>query len=334
MHVFTSRRSALILAYAALLLACGSYGGPSGGGDGLPTRAIGPWDFARESAEPDAPFASVLPETQQAARLFGHRLDDGRILLARTETDDALWAVRTWSSTDGRTFEEAETLLTAEDLDETLTDLHGLPREGRWLFVGIAEDGLPRLAHQQDNGDWRLTDPFDLSADLRLTSPTLVSVEDRFMLWAVVVPTEGARRLIRLDAEDLAGPWTWGETDLAGGVDCRSSSGQAAPCWDREGPLTFDIRKATTPLGRPIWRLWYTSGSTRSLPGFAASWDGVTWSRFVFNPLLAEEGGQWRWPVALRTPEGALLFGERQPSRGLPRTLSGTWIATGSADTW
>ena len=61
------------------------------------------------------------------------------------------------------------------------------------------------------------------------------------------------------------------------------------PCWDGVGIEGAEVRVATTDLGRQIFRMFYSGHrGGRSNLGFASSWDGLTWERFPYNPIVSD----------------------------------------------
>ena len=56
--------------------------------------------------------------------------------------------------------------------------------------------------------------------------------------------------------------------------------------WEKEGISGAEVRVEATATGRELYRMVYAG--VGGGVGFAASVDGVTWSRFAFNPVLEE----------------------------------------------
>lgn len=93
---------------------------------------------------------------------------------------------------------------------------------------------------------------------------------------------------------------------LAPATDCTSPMGAPVACWNQDGVLEPEVRIATTGADRKVYRMFFTgmSNGDASL-GFAASWDGFTFSPYAFNPVL--EGGKSQ-PTNLRVGERYLLY--------------------------
>lgn len=73
------------------------------------------------------------------------------------------------------------------------------------------------------------------------------------------------------------------------------------------------VRQVTSPLGRPLWDMWYVAlpeGASRSSAtalSFAGSFDGYVWSRYPDNPILSPSGGVAS-PWVRQEPEGVALY--------------------------
>lgn len=258
-----------------VMTACASQGGDDGGSANLPGRGIAGW-----VASGEGPLFPTDPQSAASTEFGGPFIHvDG--------DEVAVW----YHQKDGETFSLYRVLGTIPTSSEPLG--FGPPQrvtvEGRdpslipdpndptrLLLAYSATDGL-RIAR----GDGLVFE--DLDVDLPSgASPSLVVVEGRLSLYALV---DGV--LTVSEATDTL-VFTAPVPVLDAGSDCVDLSGESEPCWD--GVLVdAEVRLAKTPTGRRLWRVFYaarpgSSGSTAI--GFAASDDGLTFSRYAFNPVL------------------------------------------------
>lgn len=286
--------------------ACAAQGGDDGGAANLPGRGIAGWEPASDEpvlssdltpAEVGGPW--LMPSADRVLVWFHQRADQGggfevkRAEAAQPEPDEAFaFGPSALVVTDGR--------------DPSVIPDPGAPGgSGRMLMAYSASDGL-RLAAL----DGETLTPLEATLPTG-TSPSLVSEDGGLALYLIV---DGA--LARSEETALL---TFSEPVpvLGPGVDCVDLAGEPEPCWDGGALVDAEVRLAETPTGRTIWRVFYAaragqSGSTSV--GFAASDDGLTFSRYAFNPVLAT--GNLTAPASARLGEVYHLLTELRASGG------------------
>jgi hypothetical protein len=79
---------------------------------------------------------------------------------------------------------------------------------------------------------------------------------------------------------------------LGPGQDCLGADGAAEDCWDAGGVESPEVKRSSVVgTGRQLKRMMFTGvgADPKNVGvGFAASRDGVSWSSFEINPVLAE----------------------------------------------
>lgn len=342
---------------ASLLLpawACGGAGGPEGGGDNLPDRGASGYErvlpYELPDAGPDAappadpPPPLVLAPDGDDESLGGPSatLDGSLIVLygARRQGErSALW--RAESGDGGVHFTPTRDVLRPEALGWTQGPLSApsvVPHDGRLWLAFAAPEGLG-LAHSDDEGltftpspqPWLTPEGPDEQGGI--SSPSLVSHDGQLWLYYTALgappdedtpaPSVIARALVNPD-----GSLTRQGVVLGAGEGCTTIVGEPVSCWDLGGVKSLEVRVATTGAGRTVWRGMYVGLDSRGKEvglGFAASWDGATWSRHPFNPIL-NEGGVEQEPSNLYLDAQYLLFFQDRTARvegiGLARSLA------------
>lgn len=318
----TLARAASLSVLAAVVSACGALGGGGGGGNNLPNRGIAPYERV-ELGDEEAPALHVLvPEDGQLTELRepSGLLEDGRVVLFVEVRDRATGAghiARTTSDASGTAFSSLAVVLTAADAGGWAGERVGAPSVLRapegWLmaFAYGAGEGFG-LARSGDGVQFTVdAEPLlvrDPDAERTIDSPSLVRLGERLLLYYERVGVDaGAAPDIAFAEIDGAAATRQG-TALAPGIGCLGADGAEDPCWDRAGVGSPEVRLARTATGRELLRLFYTgySGKRGDL-GFAASFDGADWSRFVFNPVVAEKADE-REATNLRFGDEYLLY--------------------------
>jgi hypothetical protein len=251
-----------------MLLGCGAAGGPDGGGANLPSRGIAPWTAPSEEPllEPEAGIAYTRPSVlSDAAGALVHFTETGpegsRLLRARLAPG-------------GSTFTGAPEAILDDASDA------GVFRgdDGVTWVAWVEGDGTVSVGRMDAAGAVAL----HLSTDLVATSPMpVVTPEGALRLYAI---QDGAVSLADLGDEGITGT----REVFTPGTGCVDDDGADEACWDGDAIVDLDVRLATTATGRRVWRMTYTGqrGSTHGF-GFAASFDGVAWERYAFNPTHA-----------------------------------------------
>lgn len=303
---FIGRLGVPALLFIASLPACAALGGEDGGADNLPDRGLSGWLPTATATAPytlgtvdgpalGGPSALVDPTTSRLVLWFHQRDTDGTFSIYRTSAPQVPAPLPPApTSPDAEpappatfTF-DAPTLVLDDARDPSVVRL----ADGRYLMAYLDASSLVRLATSADGltftdqpatglpTDARASPSLVLSAPTSQTpSPTTSPVS----LYAVAAATNA---LVRQTA-DLDFAFSSELTVLAPGVDCLDLEGEPEPCWDEAAITDAEVRLATSPTGRPLLRVFYAgrTSSTTSL-GFAASHDGVTFSRYPFNPVV------------------------------------------------
>ena len=304
-------------------LGCASQGGEDGGGDHLPDRGITGWQ--RDAADPDTPFAlgdlagpalggpSALV-VQDRLFLYGHRaLLTGDLELFCAEAD-------------GESF-----------LDPVVLVSDGAPLKGRDPSV-VFEDGTTWLAFVDSAGAVALaisTDGIAFRAlaitgiALDRTAPSLVLDGPRVRLYlstgTTLVHTEAPREALAFQAETVV---------LTPGLGCTDPRGDAKPCWDEKATVEAEVRRATSPTGVTVYRAFYAGrASGDSDLGFAASYDGLTFSRFAYNPVLTGSFDELS-PTSVIAGGRYLLFWQEARSATASGIMRATHVPSAPADRW
>lgn len=300
------------------LAACGGQSGPDGGGERLPDRGV-------------SPYERVLPQGDEGPT---HVLlaPDGRNLGAPSALAQGsrvwLWAEDTGLSGEGGQIVAA----TSDDGGQSWGPLAPslVPEAVPWGPAGLrwpavaahegaywmvfGEEGGQRLGLARADapeGPWEAQELPALHAQEPweaggIASPSLVSAPEGLILfYEARAEADGPSSLAR--AALRGGAWARDGVVLPPGEGCLDAGGALERCWDADGVQSAEVRLATTATGRRLWRAMYLGG--RDGIGFAGSWDGVTWSRYAFNPSF-DPAGRQREPSNLRLGDDYLLFFE------------------------
>lgn len=296
-----------ILVLAAAFAGCGTLGGDHGGGEELPNRGIIPYEKVTEG---DAGLAFVVP-APEAARLDGPSAvaDDGVALFVAVREGERSRVVRA-DSADGLTFGPTEDVLAA---DRPLAGPSVLRAAGRWHMAVTLDDGAAIGHARSDDGRRFTLDAAPLLAAEGpdeaggIDGPSLVADGEGFRLYYAARAEAGGPQRILLAVAGADLRFERRGVVLGPGADCVDFQGAAKACWDAESVGAPEVRRARTATGREVWRLFYAGrrGDTSGL-GFAASEDGLSWSRFAHNPVLGD--GAERDPTNVRHDERYLLY--------------------------
>jgi hypothetical protein len=301
---------------------CGALGGGGGGGDNLPNRGIAPY-VRVELGDEEAPERHVLTPDDAAAtelREPAAVVDAGRVLLyveVRDRASGAAYVARTVSDADGTGFGPLDVALTPEDAPDWAGARVGAPsvlRDGdRWLMAFAFGDGEGIGLARSDDGERFVVDAAplltrDAALEAWVGSPSLVRFGGALTLFYEARGAEAdalahvARARVDGTAATRLGPV------LSAGSGCIGADGAEDPCWDRSGVGAPEVRVSRTATGRELLRLFYTGfAGKRGDLGFAASFDGADWSRFVFNPVVAESDDE-REATNVRLGDAYLLY--------------------------
>lgn len=263
-----------------LLAGCGTLGGEGGGAVDLPNRGIVPYTEATLS------YADPRPYRDPSALVI-----DGQVVLFAAVVTASVSQVVRMTSADGLVFGPAEVVLTDA----------GAPS-------AVHTDGVLHLVFTRADRIHYASDATGAFAErsaplLDGAEPSLVVADDRFELYAVV-GGHVVRATAGADLEFTAGP-----TVLLPGIACKDPAGDEEVCWDAAAVGSPEVRAAVSATGRPLLRMMYagTAGSQSGL-GFAASHDGVVFSRFAFNPIIDTEDVAESAPSNIRFGDRYLLY--------------------------
>ncbi|MCB9534293.1 MAG: hypothetical protein H6698_08315 [Myxococcales bacterium] len=325
-----ARSAAALGPLAALVCACGSLGGDGGGGENLPNRGVIPFNYqtvVEGSGEPEPdPYVILDPDRAELGEPFADLVGDGvRLWVERRSRDGDELGV--FESPDGRTFDGAYApQLTAA----AFAELSG---------VDAADIGAPSVFHTTAGETWLALDwnDDDGVAVLRLEPApvavvALVSAADRgvdglsspsiaaspagdgLVLFATAV-RDGGDPIIVVAAlsSDGVGPLA---DAVPSGVPCVDAEGAEVACWDADGAGAPDVRLARTAAGRRYLRMFFAGGSDLDEAlGFAASFDGVTWDRYPYNPTFDDGRTKTLAPSVVRIGDAWLMYLERRTAR-------------------
>ncbi len=304
-----------------LLPACAALGGEDGGAANLPGRGIAGWVPV---ATPEKPFVVGDVDTPLLGGPSALLSEDGQVdLWLHRKNDDGTYDIlHTSAATIDSGFGNAELIL------RNGRDPSVVQHDDTYFMAYISPDGLI-LARSEDG---RTFDPIPTENLNPGTSPSLIIEPtpngDRFTLFL----TRDGNVLTTTAGPDLVfGPET---TVFTPGTDCLDTDGTPEPCWDSGAITDAEVRLARTPNGRKVYRMFYAAGTSGPTDlGFAASWDGIDFSRYAFNPVLAL-GYTDTQPTTLAAKDRYLLYwGEaRDPSVGgislaisTPDAMSDRW---------
>lgn len=313
--------------------ACGSLGGEGGGDSNLPTRGVAPYAFWTEAGEelPDPTAEGLRPllSASEGAGRVSAVSDGAAMWLYREEGTGSTWRLLRHRLLDGWNVGEVEEIIGLPSPPEASAWQPGVLRDtlGRWWLVTAGE----RLTwyRSTDGRQWTQDGSLPQIEGLTWRSPSPVVRGDERLVFAVIATGEDAGRV--MGWREGASAWTEIGVVFGGGEGCLNTSGQPAPCWDRAGVDTLEVRPALTAVGRPLLRMWYSAANSGDV-GFAASWDGMTWSRFRYNPTLRSGRHTLRWPTNAALRGGLYLYVERSARREETRVIGGRFLGTGATD--
>lgn len=324
---------ALAVALTVTAAACAAAGGDEGGAASLPERGVAPWERIEPDDEPfvlrpppssglryDEPAALVVDD--QVRLYFDERGPDGARVLAA-------------DSADGLAFDAPR-----EVLADAQAPSPAIGPDGRvWLAFATADEGAIGLAASDDGLSFDV-EATSLTAepDERLGGPSLIVVDDRLVVFYTTTTTtttaEGdvvTSAIARASATPGA-PLEREGVVFEAGRDCVERDGAPAPCWDGGVVTSPDVRLAVTAADRRVYRLFYRGarGASGDL-GFAASWDGFAFSRYPFNPVVAERFDE-RAPSQVRLGDTFLLYWSEQRTAATHGLAVGVHVTTAPSE--
>ncbi len=331
---------------AAAGAGCGTLGGDGGGANELPNRGIVPYEKvtvggadagasdvgADVAPAPGSPFV-LQPEDPKGQRIAEPSavVDGGRVVLfagVRTVKGGATVIARA-EAEDGVRFGPLETVLAAEGGPEWFGGAIGAPavvRDGeRWLMAFAVGDGAGiGLATSEDGVAFTPGAGPVLTAEGEdeaggVGSPSLVVGPEGLVLFYEARREAGGPAHLRRASSPDGVTFTRDGAVLEGGVDCLDPQGEPETCWDAFSVETPEARLATTATGRRVWRLFYAgraSAKGKADLGFAASFDGLVFERYRFNPVLDDSVDERAPSNVLSGGRYLLYFAEDRSTKG------------------
>ncbi len=270
-RVFTG---SVVVALTGLVAACAAAGGPNGGASHLPNRGIVPW--TRFVPAEDQPLVAVPAVPADKWHAPAALVVDGqvRLYVEVRSADGSRHVAVVRSDAAGESFGVPTVCLGDE---ASAPSVARAPDGTFWMaYVDPATDTLA-MAQSADGTTFGTSTPTDIEA----TAPSLILDDDTFVLYAtidarIVRATAGADRQFGAPA-----------VVFEPGTACVDPFGKDKECWDGAAIVDADVRIARTPAGRRVFRMMYAAhDGAGAHVGFAASFDGVRWERYAYNPVL------------------------------------------------
>lgn len=278
-----------LLIATSTIAGCAAEGGDDGGAANLPDRGISGWERTEID---DQPF--VLKADDAALAGASAIVVDGRVVLYghRANADGSFELFRAVGDALGLTFDAPTAIgIAGRDPSIVFTDRY-------WLAYTTTE-GIA-IASSSDGVAFTVEPSSGIAAGR--THPSIVVEGERVRLYlstgTTLVHTE-ATRALAFGAETEV---------LAPDPECFDTSGEVETCWDADAITEAEVRRARTATGQTLYRMFYAAhdgGSTEL--GFAASYDGVAFSRYAYNPVVTGSGNE-RSPTSVLAAETYLLL--------------------------
>ena len=350
------------LVLASLTCGCAMLAEGVGGAEKLPNRGVIPYekvsivpapaddadvmvsadvDSDADVPEPEGEPWVLIPDDPTTDRFTGPSalVVDGRLVLFwEREVDGATRIERAESDDGGLTFGTPLTVLDSAGGPDWLGGRVGSPAvlrrsDGSWslAFVTGNREAIG-LATSADGVTFDLPTGPALSAaaseDGGIGGPSLAEVDGALWLYFDVGLGDKDPTHIALAVSTDGSSYERRGVVLSPGVDCNEADGSRTRCWDADRVAQPEVRVARTASGRRVFRMWY-AGAKRSKGdiGFAASVDGVVWSRFAFNPIVADPSRDEAEPTNVLLGSRYLLFFYDERSR----KAHGIGLAVGAA---
>lgn len=285
---------------ALVMLGCAAGGDPGGGGSALPDRGLGAYEPVVDEAG-----GVVAPVATPEGLLLGNPMavvDGGRVWLYFDVCDGAGGCeIARAESDDGIVFSGWEAV-TAGSVG-SLRAPFVLRGGGGWWLYATRGDGIVRAA-----GDGRrFGEAVEVlsEAGAVLDSPSVVEVDGQ--VWLYVSRTVDGITGLAVAKASGDGFGALEAVEVPGTVDGTVDG------W-RPGEVGgAEVRRALSGAGRVVYRLVYAGGRSGDV-GFAASFDGLVWSPYAFNPALGDDADE-RAPSNVRFGGRYLMYFARPQGR-------------------
>lgn len=292
---------ALAVALATASASCAALGGDDGGGANLPNRGIGPW-------EPLDPGGALLLTPASGSDLGEPAViadGDGVRLFLDEEGPYGDVAVIAYASPDGARLERVGVALRGARAPSVTPGDDG----GLWMAYLDSATGAIGLAVEGADGAFTVREASALEPGPGevLASPSLARDGARWLLYYTLSRPDEAPVIARASAgDDLA--FAFDAVVLAPGVDCVDAAGVAKTCWDAASVSAPDVAIARSAAGQRVYRLFYRGAKvSQGDLGFAASYDGLIFSRYPYNPVL-DTSADLDGPANVRVGDRFLLY--------------------------
>lgn len=299
------------------LSACAAEGGGEGGADNLPDRGIAGWSATGDAETPFVLGGDGARLASPSAIVVGDRVR----VYAQRESDDG--PVLVMAEGDGIDFAAPTELgLAGRDPSVTLSD-------GLFWLTFVGDDDAIAIATSSDGLAFERLAPTGLAPER--TAPSLVIDGDALHLYlstgTTLVHTEAPRATLAFGPETEV---------LAPGVDCLGRDGEPEPCWDRGAIVEAEVRLARSGAGTPVYRMFYAARAQpqgASDVGFAASYDGLSFSRYAFNPVI-DVTFDMGSPTSVLFDEVYLLYWSERRTTALGGIAGALHEPSAPADRW
>jgi hypothetical protein len=298
---------------ALVLASCAALGGDNGGGENLPNRGVVPYD----RVVTEASDYILVPEGTVRYRDPSVVVVDDAVRLYLTVSDgDETFVAVSMGDAGGQAF--AAPIRVSDGASPSVM----VAADGTYLMAYATSVNRIDIASSGDGITFDQVGGYDAPAGTTVSGPSLLQTANgSFELFytadgvAIARATAGANLDFAFDA-----------IVFEPGTDCLDIEGAPEACWDADSATDAEVRLSRTGAGRTLYRMLYSGskGSNTDL-GFAASEDGLTWSRYRFNPVVDDDLKQLG-PTNTRQADRYLLYwSESAPSgHGIAMAINDT----------
>lgn len=338
-------------------------GGGGGGGENLPNRGIAGYAIVEVPAEGSAAGSgdeadATIDPRWVALGADGVRYrepsawvtDDAIEVLLEVRSDSRSRLAWLRSTDDGSTWSAPVEVLDGSGLGAPFETDAGLSAPSVWYdgtqwFVafgygdgaGIGLAAGPTLDTLRVAPDPLLVAEGSGESD-GIGAPSLVEVD---AVWHLYYATSGQEA--EVDGGGALAPYVALATGAGPGgmarqgavIDGGVCSPEIEECLEAIGVASPEVRVATTAAGRRVLRMFYGAGDdgVESL-GFAASFDGRSWSRFAYNPAQAEDRFDEYGATNVIVEDRYQILYTREAARGPRGVVQAVHRLGGVSDRW